>query len=142
LSKVKGDSIRFYKGNTVLDLEMEVSLNASMDTIESTVKGNAWKTFKSGDKTWSVSGKANIDWSQDYNISEVFTDITAGNTIGVSIGYDSNFYTGGGILTKWTLEAAHNDLGRFSFELQGGNVLTETSTLNNVIPLTIPFSIS
>ena len=142
MSYVKGDSIRFYKGSTMLDLEMEISVGANMDTIESTVKGNVWKTFKSGDKTWTASGSANLDWSQDYNASELFADLKAGNTVGVSIGMSGNYYSGGGIFTKFNIDASHNDLAKISFDLTGSSTLTETSSLSAAIPLLIPFIIS
>lgn len=142
MSYVKGDSIRFYKGATVLDLEMEVSLNASMDTIESTVKGNAWKTFKDGDKVWTASGKANLDWDQDYNISELFADLSAGNSVGVSIGYLGGYYSGGGIFTKFNIDAVHNDLARISFDLQGSSVLTETASISAGFPYVFPYILS
>ena len=142
MSYVKGDSVRFYKGSDVLDLELEVSLMANLDTIETTVKGNNFKTFLSGDKTWEVSAKANLDWTKDYNISQTFADLTAGNQIAISIGNGSNYYSGGALLTSWTLEAAHNDLGKISFTCKGMSALVETNDLASAIPYIIPFTIS
>ena len=128
---VKGDSIRFYNQGVVLGLEMEVSLNGSLDTIETTDKDSAgWKTFEDGDKTWTASGSANLDWSATENVSDFFADFIAGAAIAIDVGSstDSKFYGGNGLLTSWSLEGPRNGLSTFSFEVQGSGALAEAAT--------------
>lgn len=128
---VKGDNINFYNQGVKLSLEMEVSLNGSLDTIETTDKDSAgWKTFIAGDKSWTVSGSANLDWDATEGISDFFADFIAGTAIAVDVGSstDSKFYSGNGILNSWSLEGPRNGLGTFSFEVQGTAPLEEGTT--------------
>ena len=129
---VKGDNIRFYNDANVLSLEMEVSISASLDTIETTDKDSAgWKTFISGDKSWTASGSANLDWSASENASEAFANFVAGTAVAIDVGSsgDSKFYSGSGLLTSFSLEGPRNGLATFSFEVQGTGALTEGTTL-------------
>jgi predicted secreted protein len=128
---VKGDSIRFYNNGTVLSLEMEVSLSASLDTIETTDKDSSgWKTFEDGDKSWTVSGSANLDFSATEGASELFADFIAGDNVAVDVGSssDSKFYSGNGLIQAWSLEGPRNGLSTFSFEVQGTGALAEGTT--------------
>jgi TP901-1 family phage major tail protein len=128
---VKGDSIRFYNQGVVLGLEMEVSLTASLDTIETTDKDSAgWKTFIDGDKSWTCSGTANLDWAATENISDIFADFIAGTAVAIDIGSatDSKYYGGNGIINSWSFEGPRNGLATFSFEVQGTGALTEGAT--------------
>ena len=129
---VKGDNIRFYNGGVVLSLEMEVSLTASLDTIETTDKDSAgWKTFTNGDKSWTCSGSANLDWTATENISQAFTDFVAGSAVAIDVGSstDSKFYSGNGIINSWSFEGPRNGLATFSFEVQGTGALTEGASV-------------
>jgi predicted secreted protein len=128
---VKGDSIRFYKAGQVLSLEMEVSLSTSLDTIETTDKDSAgWKTFEDGDKSWTASGSANLDWTKQENATQMFTAFVAGDAVAVDIGSsaDSKFYGGNALINSFSIEGPRNGLGTFSFEVQGTGVLTEGTT--------------
>lgn len=128
---VKGDNIRFYNAGATLSLEMEVSLSGSLDTIETTDKDSAgWKTFIGGDKTWTASGSANLDWSATENISQTFTDFTTGTAVAIDVGsaVDAKFYSGNGLITGWSFEGPRNGLATFSFEVQGTGALTEGTT--------------
>lgn len=124
MTKIKGDSIRFYKDSTVLGLEIEIKLIANYDLIETTDKAKLWKSFSNGYKTWEVSGSAYIDFTNNYNLSQIFSDFNAGDQITVSVGYDSNFYTGGGILTKFDLKAQKNNVSKFAFNVVGNSILS------------------
>ena len=131
MAYVKGDNIRFYNAGVALSLEMEVTISASIDTIETTDKDSAgWKTFISGDKSWTISGSANLDWSATENVSQTFTDFSAGTAVAVDVGSATNakFYSGSGIITSWSLSAPRNALSTFSFEVQGTSTLTEGTT--------------
>jgi len=128
---VKGDSIRFYRAGQALSLEMEVSLSATLDTIETTDKDSAgWKTFEDGDKSWTASGSANLDWTKQENASEIFTAFGTGDAVAVDIGSDSDskFYGGNALITSWSIEGPRNGLATFSFEVQGVGSLTEGTT--------------
>lgn len=128
---VKGDSIRFYKAGQALSLEMEVSLNASLDTLETTDKDSAgWKTFEDGDKSWTVSGSANLDWSLQENATQIFSAFIAGDAVAVDIGSsdDSKFYSGNGLINSFSLEGPRNGIATFSFEVQGTGALVEGTT--------------
>jgi TP901-1 family phage major tail protein len=128
---VKGDNIRFYNGEVQLDLEMEVSISASLDTIETTDKDSAgWKTFIDGDKSWTASGSANLDWSATENVSTTFADFVAGTAVNIDVGsaVDAKFYSGSGIINSWSFEGPRNGLATFSFEVQGTGTLTEGTT--------------
>jgi predicted secreted protein len=123
---VKGDKIRFYNAGVVLSLEMEVTLTATLDTIETTDKDSGgWKTFEDGDKSWTASGSANLDWR-----SQTFTDFSAGDAVAIDVGSadDAKFYSGNGLITSWSLEGPRNGLSTFSFEVQGTGSLTEGTT--------------
>ena len=128
---VKGDNIRFYNGAVRLDLEMEVSISASLDTIETTDKDAAgWKTFIDGDKSWTASGSANLDWTSTENVSTTFADFIAGSAVAIDVGSstDSKFYSGNGIINSWSFEGPRNGLATFSFEVQGTGALAEGTT--------------
>jgi len=128
---VKGDNIRFYNAGVQLTLEMEVSLSASLDTIETTDKDSAgWKTFEDGDKSWTCSGSANLDFDAAENVSQFFVDFVAGDAIAVDVGsaVDTKFYSGNGIMNAFSLEGPRNGLSTFSFEIQGTGALTEGAT--------------
>jgi len=111
---------------------METTLTVSMDTIETTDKDSAgWKTFEDGDKSWTCSGSANLDWNASYeNASTFFADIVAGDAIAIDIGSanDVKFYSGNGLLTEWSLEGPRNGLATFSFAAQGTGSITEAVT--------------
>ena len=128
---VKGDFIRFYNQGVVLGLELDVSISATQDTIETVDKDSlSWKTFITGDRSWTVSGSANLDWSATENVSDFFADFIAGAEIAIDVGSstDSKFYSGNGLLTSWGLEAQRNALSTFTFELQGSGALAEGTT--------------
>ena len=128
---VKGDSIRFYRAGQALSLEMEVSISGSLDTIETTDKDSAgWKTFTDGDKSWTCSGTANLDWSKQENSSQIFAAFIAGSAVAIDVGSDadSKFYSGNGIINSWNLEGPRNGLATFSFEVQGTGALAEGSS--------------
>lgn len=131
MAYVLGDKIRFYNAGARLSLEMEVSLSASGDTIETTDKDSAgWKTFLLGDKSWTCSGSANLDWTATENISQAFTDFTTGTAVAIDVGSAENakFYSGNGLITSWSFEGPRNGLATFSFEVQGTGALTEGTT--------------
>ena len=131
MAYVKGDSIRFVNNGVVLSLEMEVSLSASLDTIETTDKDSSgWKTFEDGDKSWTASGSANLDWSATENASELFADFIAGDNVAVDIGSsgDSKYYSGNALITSWSLDGPRNGLATFAFEVQGTGALAEGTT--------------
>ena len=128
---VKGDWIRFYNAGVPLTLEMEVSVSASLDTIETTDKDSAgWKTFTDGDKSWTASGSANLDWDAAENITQTYTDFVAGTAVALDIGSANNskFYSGNGIINSFNFEGPRNALATFSFEVQGTGALTEGAT--------------
>lgn len=128
---VKGDSIRFYKAGAVLKLEMEVSLNASLDTLETTDKDSAgWKTFEDGDKSWTVSGSANLDWTKEENATQIFASFIVGDAVAIDVGSDddSKFYSGNGIINSFSIEGPRNGIATFSFEVQGTGALAEGTT--------------
>lgn len=128
---VKGDYVRFYNEGIVLGLEMEVSISATQDTIETVDKDSlSWKTFITGDRSWTVSGSANLDWDNAENVSQFFADFVAGAEIAIDVGsaIDTTFYSGGGILTGWGLTGTRNTLSTFTFEVQGSGALAEGSS--------------
>ena len=128
---VKGDYIRFYNEGIVLGLEMDVSISATQDTIETVDKDSAsWKTFITGDRSWTVSGSANLDWDHAENVTQYFADFVAGAAIAIDVGSanDTTFYSGSGLMTNWGLEAQRNALSTFTFEIQGSGALAEGST--------------
>jgi len=128
---VKGDYIRFYNEGIVLGLEMDVSISATQDTIETVDKDSAsWKTFITGDRSWTVSGSANLDWDHAENVTQYFADFVAGAAIAIDVGSanDTTFYSGSGLMTSWGLEAQRNALSTFTFEIQGSGALAEGST--------------
>ena len=131
MAYVKGDNIRFYNGGVALTLEMEVSISASLDTIETTDKDSAgWKTFVSGDKGWTCSGSANLDWIAAENITQTYADFVAGTAVAIDVGSSANskFYSGNGIINSFSFEGPRNGLATFSFEVQGTGALTEGTT--------------
>ena len=131
MSYIKGDSIRFYRAGQALSLEMEVSLSVSLDTIETTDKDSAgWKTFEDGDKSWTCSGSANLDFTKQENATQIFSAFVAGNAVAIDVGSsaDSKFYGGNGIINSFSLEGPRNGLATFSFEVQGTGALTEGTT--------------
>src|SRR3990167_11372604 len=106
---VKGDNIRFWQAGIRLDLEMEVTIDASGDTIETTDKDSAgWKTFIIGDKSWTVSGSGNVDFSKTTNVENQFTAFNAGAEVEIDVGSanDTVFYSGQGLITKWKIGRA------------------------------------
>jgi len=128
---VKGDWIRFYNAGIQLDLEMETTLTVSMDTIETTDKDSAgWKKFEDGDKSWTCSGSANLDWTATENASTFFANLVTGDAIAFDVGSanDVKFYSGSGLLTEWSLEGPRNGLATFSYSVQGTGALTEGTT--------------
>jgi predicted secreted protein len=128
---VKGDYIRFYNAGVQLTLEMEVSISATLDTIETVDKDSAaWKTFIAGDKSWTVSGSANLDWAAAENITQTYADFVAGAAVAIDVGSanDTTFYSGNGIFTSFGFDAARNALATFTFEVQGSGALTEGSS--------------
>ena len=128
---VKGDFIRFYNAGVVLSLEMDVAISATQDTIETVDKDSlSWKTFITGDRSWTVSGSANLDWSATENISDFFADFIAGAAIAIDVGSstDSKFYSGSGLMTSWGFDAQRNALSVFTFEVQGSGALAEGTT--------------
>ena len=128
---VKGDYIRFYNAGVKLGLEMDVSISATQDTIETVDKDSAsWKTFIAGDRSWTASGSANLDWAATENVSDFFADFIAGAAIAIDVGSanDAKFYSGVGLLTSWGLEAQRNALSTFTFEVQGSGALAEGTT--------------
>ena len=131
MALVKGDNIRFYNAGQRLSLEMDVTLNVTGDTIETRNKDTVgWKTFIGGDKGWTVSGSAHLDWTASENISGAFADIIAGTEIAVDVGSSANskYYSGNGIVTSWSLEGPGNGIATFSFEVQGTGAITEATT--------------
>lgn len=128
---VKGDWIQFYSGGVKLSLEMEVSLDGSLDPIETSDKDSGgWKTFEDGDKGWTASGTANLDWSATENVSQTFTDFTTGDAVAIDIGSanDAKYYSGNGLITGWSLTGPRNGLSTFSFEVLGTGELAEGTT--------------
>ena len=128
---VKGDYVRFYNEGIVLGLEMDVSISATQDTIETVDKDSlSWKTFITGDRSWTVSGSANLDWSHAENVTQYFADFIAGAAIAIDVGsaIDTTFYSGSGLLISWGLTATRNNLSTFTFEVQGSGALAEGSS--------------
>jgi predicted secreted protein len=131
MAYVRGNKIRFYSGGVQLSLELEVTISATMETIPTTDKDSAsWTSIVDGDKSWTVSGSANLDWTATENISQTFTDFTAGEAVLIDVGSATNakFYSGSGYITSWNLEAPVSGLATFSFEVQGTGALTEGTT--------------
>lgn len=128
---VKGDNVRFYNNGTVLSLEMEVSISASLDTIETTNKdSDGWKTFEDGDKSWTASGSANLDFAATEGAQEVFADFIVGDAVSVDVGSstDSVFYSGSALITSWSLDGPRNGLATFAFEVLGTGALNKGTT--------------
>ena len=128
---VKGDWIRFYNDGVQLDLEMETTLTVGMGTIPTTDKDSSgWETFTDGDKNWTSSGTANLDWSATENASTFFANLIAGSSIAVDVGSanDTKFYSGNGLLTELSLEGPRNGLATFSYSVQGTGALSEGTT--------------
>jgi len=128
---IKGDLIRLYNAGVELTLELDVSINVTQDTIETVDKdSDSWKTFITGDRSWTVSASANLDFVAAENVSQFFADIIAGAEIAFDVGAATaaKFYSGNGILTSWGLEAQRNALSTFSLEIQGSGALAEGTT--------------
>jgi predicted secreted protein len=124
---IKGDNIRLYVAGYKIGLEMETSLSVTADTIETTNKDTAgWKTFIQGDKSWTVSGSAMLDWSAQSNITQLFTAITAGTEAALDLGSstDVKYYSGNGIITSWSFDGPRNGVATLSFEWQGTGTLS------------------
>ena len=125
---VLGDKIRFFNAGVQLTLELDVSINVTQETIETVDKDSEnWKTYIAGDRTWTISCSANLDWDAAENVSQFFADIIAGAEIAFDVGSATNakFYSGNGLLTSWGLEAQRNSLSTFTAEVQGSGALAE-----------------
>ncbi len=128
---VKGDLIRLYNAGVQLTLELDVSISATQDTIETVDKdSDSWKTFITGDRSWTLSASANLDWDAAENVSQFFADFISGAEIAFDVGSAANakFYGGNGLLTSWGLEAQRNALSTFTLEIQGSGALAEGTT--------------
>lgn len=131
MAYVKGDWIQFYSGGVKLSLEMDVTISGSLDTIETTDKDSAgWKTFEDGDKSWTCSGTANVDFTATENVSQSFADFIAGAEVAIDVGSstDTKYYSGNGLITTWTLNGPRNGLATFTFDVQGTGALAEGTT--------------
>jgi len=131
MAVMKGDSIRFYSAGYKLGLEMEVSVTATADPIETTNKDSSgWKTFIIGDKGWTASGSAHLDWTASNNITQHFAALVAGSEIAIDVGSTAStkYYSGQGLITSWTFDGPRNEVATFSFEIQGTGALAEATT--------------
>lgn len=131
MAYVRGNKIRFYSGGVRLNLELEVTITTTMEIIPTTDKDSAsWVTNVDGDKSWTVSGSANLDWTATENVSSTFADFVAGSAVAIDVGSADNakFYSGSGYITSWTLTAPLSGLATFSFEVTGSGALSEGTT--------------
>jgi predicted secreted protein len=129
---VKGDNIRFYIAGYKVGLEMEVSLSVTADMTETSNKDNAgWKTFIQGDKAWTASGSAMLDWVAQQNVTQLFTALTAGTEAAIDIGSATNtkFYSGNGLITSWSFDGPRGGVATLSFEWQGTGALAEAASI-------------
>ena len=127
----KGDWIRFYNAGVELTLEMEVTVEASMETIPTTDKDSGgWTTAVAGDKDWNCSGSANLDWDAAENITQTYADFVAGAAIAIDVGSANQpkFFSGSGLFNSFSFTGPRNGLATFSFGVKGSGALTEGAT--------------
>ena len=120
MAKIKGDQIRFYNDSSVLALELDVVLSGKLDTIETTNKDSvSWKTYLGGQKSWTCACTAHLDWSETNNISQIYSDFSLNTFIGVDVGAGSSFYSGVGLISRWSFSAPKNEVVKFKFSVIG-----------------------
>jgi len=143
MAKIKGDRLRFYNNNTVLSLEIESAITGNIDTIDRTNKDSLkWKEHFGGDKTWECFGRANIDFNATENITQMFSDFSLNNFVAVDLGYDTTFFSGVGLINKWSFTAPRNGLSSFRFNIRGAGALLKTTGVTSTFPFTFPFIFS
>jgi len=102
------------------------SVEASSDTIDDSVMGDTWRTFKAGLKSWT--GSADVLFDDTNTTGQGACTVGASVTVtfcmeGVADG--SHKLTGTAIVTGRNISASHEGLVEASLSFQGTGALTE-----------------
>jgi len=103
------------------------ALAQSSDTVEDTVIGDTFRTRKATLKTWSVNGDLYWDLEDAGQIA-----LTVGSSVTVNLYPEgtttvATYYTGGGIVTKFDVNAAFDGMVEGSITIEGNGTLTVTT---------------
>lgn len=113
--------------NAVAEVKAFV-LNTHAEAVEDSAKGDEWRTFKAGWKSW--------DGTLDCHWDETDTDGQGACVVGATItvdlyagGEDSGavHYSGSAIVTERTIESPEDGIAPMSITFQGSGTLTEAT---------------
>lgn len=103
------------------------SLAHSSDTVEDSILGDIYRTRKATLRTWSVSGDLYWDELDAGQIA-----LTIGSSVTVNLypegaGTGANYYSGGGIVTKFDISAAFDGMVEGSISIEGNGALSSVT---------------
>ena len=130
-----GSGWRLLVGSTTIAdkiiCETSSSLEISQDTIEVTCKDSTWKSYLSGEKSWSCPFEAIKDETAGSTQADIIDNIIgAGGELDVCLVYAPagtivSGFTGKALVSSLSIGGPKNDSAKISGTLQGTGPLTE-----------------
>lgn len=117
-------------GGAVITGQNNLSLNVSLETIESTTKDStdSWKTFQPGFKTATAEIEGNYDDSATGNQdSELFDKLTAGTSVNLDLTDETSDYNGDFYVTEFSISGERGAMTTFSASLQLDGELSKST---------------
>lgn len=101
------------------------SLELSLDTLETTALGDAWKKYIAGLKEWSASCEGDYAINSDTTGQKALQDAYLnGSEVTIELYVDSsNYYTGKAYISSLSIEDPVDDVVSFSCEFTGNGAL-------------------
>lgn len=100
------------------------ALAHTSDTVEDSVIGDTYRTRRGTMKTWSMSGE--VFWDP-LDAGQVLCSIGSSVTVNLypmGISATSTYYSGGGVVTKFDIDAAYENIVQASIIIEGNGTLS------------------
>ena len=100
------------------------ALAHTSDTVEDSVIGDTYRTRRGTMKTWSMSGE--VFWDP-LDAGQVLCSIGSSVTVNLypmGISATSTYYSGGGVVTKFDIDAAYENFVQASIIIEGNGTLS------------------
>ncbi|MCD6177553.1 MAG: hypothetical protein J7K29_06925 [Candidatus Cloacimonetes bacterium] len=127
---VRADKVLLKYSGTAIGAQRGATLTINSDTIETTAKEDAWATFVTGKRNWTIDCDALVVLT-DAGRTALETAAKDGTTIDVVLELtddaetpNTTTYTGTAIVTSYQITASMGDVATYSVSLQGIGELT------------------
>jgi predicted secreted protein len=130
MATVIAKTMKINVGASAVTCQTNASISMSLETFDVTCKDSGTdKEMLPGDRSWSASGEAYLDFSATNGFEDLFDAMTARTEVDITFGTGVTGtiqLVGSGYITKLDLSAQGNNAGvTFTYEISGNGELTK-----------------